>query len=88
MVRASLLYRLLDLFSKPVFHFIRFGHLQIQNSMPTSTLRAFLVPRSSDPPVPGLCSAVWARAWRWGPGRAGQGRPWMGSGERGWALAC
>lgn len=49
-VRASLLYRLLDLFSKPVFHFIRFGHLQIQNSMPTSTLCAFLVPRSSDPP--------------------------------------
>lgn len=48
--RASLLYRLLDLFSKPVFHFIRFGHLQIQNSMPTSTLCAFLVPRSSDPP--------------------------------------
>lgn len=37
-------------FSKPVFHFIRFGHLKIQNSMPTSALRAFLVPRSSDPP--------------------------------------
>lgn len=29
-------------FSKPVFHFIRFGHLKIQNSMPTNTVRAFL----------------------------------------------
>lgn len=26
---AYLLYCLLDLFSKPVFHFIRFGHLKI-----------------------------------------------------------
>lgn len=38
-------------FSKPIFHFIRFGHLKIQNSMPTNTLRAFLAPRR--PALPG-----------------------------------
>lgn len=40
---AFLLCCLLDLFSKPVFRFIRFGHLKIQMQCLSSALRASLV---------------------------------------------